>query len=65
MEKQELINAIAAVLCRQKHFALIKSNHATEEMAIDIVKELERLTEHGSFIAGDNDEMKVLPLRWL
>lgn len=40
MDNRELINAISAVLCREKHFSLIKSNHAADEMAEDIVKML-------------------------
>jgi hypothetical protein len=40
VSKQEIENTIAGVLCRRKHFALIRSNHATDEMAADIVEKL-------------------------
>lgn len=41
MKKQELVTLIMGVLGRKKHFDLIKSSHATEEMAVDIVEALE------------------------
>lgn len=66
MEKQELVNAIAAVLCRQKHFAIIKGNHVADKMAEDIVKELATFAEDAHIIAGEeNGEVQVVPLHWL
>lgn len=57
-----------SVLGRRKHFDLIKSSHATEEMANDIIKELEQRAESvDSLISRDNGEfgLMALPMEWL
>lgn len=69
MKKQELINLIMMVLGREKHFSLIKSHHATEEMATDIVKMLEEKAESVehlfNFDKESEDQILAVPLKWL